>query len=438
MPYLNIGEIKDFLGKTDSTMQIAVLGLGYVGCVTATCLAELGHRVIGVDKDEHKVQNVLNGQAPFYEPGLEELVKSNVAAGRLSATTAAEEGLGDADVALICVGTPSERNGNLGLEQLRRVVESLAGLAAGRTKPLIVAVRSTVFPGTCEEVVMPAFEGNAAVRVVSNPEFLREGAAMKDFMEPSLVVVGGEDRDAVRRVADLYAPLGVDACLVSLRTAEMIKYACNAFHAVKISFANEIGALAGKLEIDAREVMDTLCRDTKLNVSAAYLKPGFAFGGSCLPKDLRALTYRASRLDLNLPLLTSALPSNEQHLKRAIDRVLDLPAVRIGVIGLAFKEDTDDLRESPVVALLEQLIGKGRDLRVYDPQIRMDTIYGANRTFLLESIPHIGRLLDNRLEDTLGWAQTLVVAQKQGTEIAAQIRSSGLPVIDLMAANGRN
>jgi GDP-mannose 6-dehydrogenase len=432
VPYLNIGEIKDFLGKTDSTMQIAVLGLGYVGCVTATCLAELGHRVIGVDKDEHKVQNVLNGQAPFYEPGLEDLVKSNVAAGRLSATTAAEEGLADADVALICVGTPSERNGNLGLEQLRRVVESLAGLAAGRTKPLIVAVRSTVFPGTCEEVVIPAFERNAAVRVVSNPEFLREGAAMKDFMEPSLVVVGGEDRDAVRRVADLYAPLGVDACLVSLRTAEMIKYACNAFHAVKISFANEIGALAGKLGIDAREVMDTLCRDTKLNVSAAYLKPGFAFGGSCLPKDLRALTYRASRLDLNLPLLTSALPSNEQHLKRAIDRVLDLPAVRIGVIGLAFKEDTDDLRESPVVALLEQLIGKGRDLRVYDPQIRMDTIYGANRTFLLESIPHIGRLLDNRLEDTLGWAQTLVVAQKQGTEIAAQIRASGLPVIDLM------
>jgi GDP-mannose 6-dehydrogenase len=432
VPYLNIGEIKDFLGKTDSTMQIAVLGLGYVGCVTATCLAELGHRVIGVDKDGHKVQNVLNGQAPFYEPGLEELVKSNVAAGRLSATTAAEEGLADADVALICVGTPSERNGNLGLEQLRRVVESLAGLAAGRTKPLIVAVRSTVFPGTCEEVVIPAFEGNAAVRVVSNPEFLREGAAMKDFMEPSLVVVGGEDRDAVRCVADLYAPLGVDACLVSLRTAEMIKYACNAFHAVKISFANEIGALAGKLGIDAREVMDTLCRDTKLNVSAAYLKPGFAFGGSCLPKDLRALTYRASRLDLNLPLLTSALPSNEQHLKRAIDRVLDLRAARIGVIGLAFKEDTDDLRESPVVALLEQLIGKGRDLRVYDPQIRMDTIYGANRTFLLESIPHIGRLLDNRLEDTLGWAQTLVVAQKQGTEIAAQIRASGLPVIDLM------
>jgi GDP-mannose 6-dehydrogenase len=413
-------------------MQIAVLGLGYVGCVTATCLAELGHRVIGVDKDEHKVNNVLNGRAPFYEPGLEELVKSNVASGRLSATTSAEDGVRDAEVALICVGTPSERNGNLGLDQLRRVVASLASLAAGRTKPLIVAIRSTVFPGTCEEVVIPAFEGNAAVRVVSNPEFLREGAAMKDFMEPSLVVVGGQDRDAVRRVADLYSPLGVDACLVSLRTAEMIKYACNAFHAVKISFANEIGALAGKLGIDAREVMDTLCQDTKLNVSAAYLRPGFAFGGSCLPKDLRALTYRASRLDLNLPLLESALPSNEQHLKRAIDRVLDLPAGRIGVIGLAFKEDTDDLRESPVVALLEQLIGKGRDLRVYDPQIRLDAIYGANRTFLLDSIPHIGRLLDSRLEETLGWAQYLVVAQKQSGEIAARIRASGLPVIDLM------
>ena len=413
-------------------MQIVVLGLGYVGCVTATCLAELGHRVIGVDKDEHKVTNVLNGQAPFYEPGLEELVKSNVAAGRLSATASAEEGVRDAEVALICVGTPSERNGNLGLDQLRRVVASLAQLAAGRTKPLIVAIRSTVFPGTCEEVVIPAFDGNAAVRVVSTPEFLREGAAMKDFMEPSLVVVGGQDRDAVQRVADLYAPLGVDACLVSLRTAEMIKYACNAFHAVKISFANEIGALAGKLGIDAREVMDTLCRDTKLNVSAAYLKPGFAFGGSCLPKDLRALTYRAARLDLNLPLLESALPSNEQHLKRAIDRVLDLPAGRIGVIGLAFKEDTDDLRESPVVALLEQLIGKGRDLRVYDPQIRLDAIYGANRTFLLDSIPHIGRLLDSRLEDTLAWAQYLVVAQKQSGDIAARIRASGLTVIDLM------
>jgi GDP-mannose 6-dehydrogenase len=413
-------------------MEIAVLGLGYVGCVTATCLAELGHRVIGIDKDQHKVNNVLNGQAPFYEPGLEELVKTNVAAGRLSATTSAEDGVGEADVALICVGTPSERNGNLGLEQLRRVVTSLASLAAGRTKPLIVAIRSTVFPGTCEEVVIPAFDGNAAVRVVSNPEFMREGAAMKDFMEPSLVVVGGQDRDAVRRVADLYAPLGVDACLVSLRTAEMIKYACNAFHAVKISFANEIGALAGKLGIDAREVMDTLCRDEKLNVSSAYLKPGFAFGGSCLPKDLRALTYRASRLDLNLPLLESALPSNEQHLKRAIDRVLDLPPGRIGVIGLAFKEDTDDLRESPVVALLEQLIGKGRDLRVYDPQIRLDAIYGANRTFLLDSIPHIGRLLDSRLEETLGWAQYLVVAQKQSAEIATRIRASGLPVIDLM------
>ena len=413
-------------------MQIAVLGLGYVGCVTATCLAELGHRVIGVDKDQHKVNNVLNGQAPFYEPGLEELVRTNVAAGRLSATTSAEDGVRDAEVALICVGTPSERNGNLGLEQLRRVVASLASLAAGRTKPLVVAIRSTVFPGTCEEVVIPAFAGNAAVRVVSNPEFLREGSAMKDFMEPSLVVVGGQDQDSVRRVADLYAPLGMDACLVSLRTAEMIKYACNAFHAVKISFANEIGALAGKLGIDAGEVMDTLCRDMKLNVSAAYLKPGFAFGGSCLPKDLRALTYRASRLDLNLPLLASALPSNEQHLKRAIDMVLDLPPGRIGVIGLAFKEDTDDLRESPVVALLEQLIGKGRDLRVYDPQIRLDTIYGANRTFLLDSIPHIGRLLDNRLEETLGWAQYLVVAQKQSGEIAARIRASGLPVIDLM------
>ncbi len=297
---------------------------------------------------------------------------------------------------------------------------------------MIVAIRSTVFPGTCEEVVLPALTGHASVAVVSNPEFLREGTAVRDFLEPSLLVVGGLDRAAVQRVADLYTPLGVKACLVSPRTAEMIKYACNAFHAVKISFANEVGALSEKLGIDAHEVMNTLCEDRKLNVSSAYLKPGFAFGGSCLPKDLRALVYRAGRLDLNLPLLASAMSSNDEHLKRGVDAILELPAKRIGMIGLAFKEETDDLRESPVVTLLEQLIGKGRDVRVFDPHIRLDEIYGANRTFILESIPHIGRLLAPNLEQVLGWADHLVLAQKQSETTMEMIRNSGLPVTGLV------
>jgi len=417
--------------------RIAVLGLGYVGCVTAACLASLGHRVFGIDRDEHKVNEIRNGRAPFYEPGLEALVRENTAAGRLTASSSADA-IAEADIALVCVGTPSEKNGNLGLQQLRRAVGEIAAQVRDRpaTKQLTVAIRSTVFPGTVEDVLLPAFANSAAVSVVSHPEFLREGSAVRDFFEPSLLVIGGGDQAAVQRVADLYRPLGATASLVSLRTAEMIKYASNAFHAVKISFANEIGALCEHVEVDGQEVMATLCQDTKLNISPAYLKPGFAFGGSCLPKDLRALVYRAARLDLKFPLLESALPSNEQHLRRAIDAVLDLPAQRIGVIGLAFKEDTDDLRESPVVALLEQLIGKGRDVKVFDPLIRLDAIYGSNQNFILETIPHIGRLLTTSLDQILAWADHLVLAQKQAVGTMERVQVSGLPILDLLRGAG--
>jgi GDP-mannose 6-dehydrogenase len=414
--------------------HIAVLGLGYVGCVTAACLASLGHRVSGVDRDEYKVRQVEHGRAPFFEPGLEDLVRENIQSGRLTVSTSADA-IAQVDIALVCVGTPSEKNGNLALDQLRRSVAEIAEHLPRRGKPLIVAIRSTVFPGTCEELVLPAFADNPAVSVVAHPEFLREGSAVRDFLEPPLLVVGGNNNpEAVQIVADLYRSLGVKASLVSLRAAEMIKYACNAFHAMKITFANEIGALSERVGVDGAEVMATLCEDVKLNSSAAYLKPGFAFGGSCLPKDLRALVYRAARLDLKLPLLESALPSNEQHLKRAIDAVLDLPAQRIGVIGLAFKEDTDDLRESPVVTLLEHLIGKGRKVQVFDPRVRLDVIYGSNRTYILEAIPHIGRLLSGSLDQILGWADHLVVAQKQTGEASERIRASGIPV--LMLVNG--
>jgi GDP-mannose 6-dehydrogenase len=416
-----------------SGARVAVFGLGYVGCVTAACLARLGHSVLGVDRDEFKVRTVNEGRAPFYEPGLADVVRQAANEGRLRATADAAEAVAECDYALLCVGTPSARNGNLSTEQLERVSAEIGGHLRGREKPFVVAVRSTVFPGTCEEVVRKGLGDAPAARVVANPEFLREGNALKDFLEPSLIVVGGDDPEAVRSVADLYGPLGVAPCLVSLRTAEMIKYACNAFHALKVTFANEVGALSDQMGIDGHEVMDTLCRDNLLNISRAYLKPGFAFGGSCLPKDLRALTYRANRLDMELPLLASVLPSNQKHLQRAIEAVLDLPADRIGIFGLAFKENTDDLRESPVVALVEQLIGKGKNLKIYDPHIQLDRIYGSNEQFLMQSIPHIGRLLTG-LDDLLEWSEHIVVAQKPGPEHWDVIGRSGRPLLDLVRA----
>jgi len=411
--------------------RLAVLGLGYVGCVTAACFAHLGYRVVGVDKDAHKVEALRNQQAPFYESGLAELVRSAVADGRLAASLELGEGLADAEVALVCVGTPSERSGDLGLGQLHNVCAEIAAQLEGRPRPLVVAVRSTVFPGTCEEIAARVFHETPQVQLVCNPEFLREGNAVKDFLEPSLVVVGGAEAEAVRRVAGLYRPLRVKPCLVSLRTAEMIKYACNAFHGVKVAFANEIGTLASHMGVRGEEVMQILCRDTRLNISPAYLKPGFAFGGACLPKDLRALVFRAGRLNLDLPLLGSVLPSNRSHLARAIQAVLDLPGRRLGVFGLAFKENTDDLRESPVVTLIEQLRGKGRDIRVFDPHIQLDRIYGSNRDFILRTVPHIGELLVNRLEDVLGWAEHLIVAQRPAAPYVKMLRASRLPALDL-------
>jgi GDP-mannose 6-dehydrogenase len=411
--------------------RVAVLGLGYVGCVTAACLASLGHRVIGVDRDEFKVAQVMEGRAPFYEPGLGEMVQKAAQRGLLTATSRLDGCIEECDITLICVGTPSEPNGNIGLGQLRRACEEIAGHLHRRARPLIVVVRSTVFPGTCEEVVIPALGDRSKFVLVSNPEFLREGVAVKDFVEPALVVVGGEDESAVKRVAALYDTLDVEPCLVTLRTAEMIKYACNCFHALKIGFANEIGSLCGRLDIRANEVMTTLCRDDRLNISPAYLKPGFAFGGSCLPKDLRALTYRASRLDLDLPLLQHVMASNDAHLKRAIERVLSLEAMNIGVFGLAFKENTDDLRESPVVTLIEHLIGKGRELRIFDPHIQLDQIYGSNRQFVLNAIPHVGRLMVGELESMLDWAESVVITQKPSGAAREQIERSGKKIVNI-------
>ena len=413
---------------------IAVFGLGYVGCVTAACFTDLGFRVIGVDVDARKVHAIEDGQSPFFEPGLEPLIAKHLHSGLLTATLSTEEALRDADFAFLCVGTPSAPNGNLNLDYLRKVSTDIAAHLDGRSKPLTVVVRSTVFPGTCDEVVAPAVEPRAAV--VANPEFLREGSAVKDFMEPSLVVVGSRNREAAERVASLFAELPVEASVVALRTAELIKYTCNTFHALKIAFANEIGTLSASLGLDGAEVMETVCRDTKLNISTAYMKPGFAFGGSCLPKDLRALTYRARQLDLDLPLLNSVIPSNEAHISRAFRRVMEMGCRKVGVYGLAFKPNTDDLRESPGVALIERLIGKGCDVKIFDPHIQLDAIYGSNQAFLLSSLPHIGRSMEKNLQGVLGWADVIVVTQEPNAEARQALAHSPVPVIDVASSEG--
>jgi GDP-mannose 6-dehydrogenase len=411
--------------------NVIVMGLGYVGCVSAACFAEIGHSVLGVDRDSTKVEAVRKKKSPFFEAGLDTLIERNVAAGRLQAGPLNEEVLQAADVVMLCIGTPSQANGNIDLDHLRRACGEVSALLRPRTKPLIIAVRSTVFPGTCESLQETIFSHREDVQVVSNPEFLREGTAVKDFMEPSLVVVGGSTGEAAKMVGNLYVGLPGEVSIVSLRTAEMIKYACNAFHAVKIGFANEVGSLATSLGVDPEQVMSTMCKDTKLNISPAYLKPGFAFGGSCLPKDLRALTFRASRLDLKLPMLESILPSNDEHLRRSIREVFDLPGKRIGIFGLAFKEGTDDLRESPVVTIIEHLIGKGRPVRIHDPHIQLDEIYGSNLSFVVSALPHIGRLLTRSLEDLISCSDALVMAQKTTPAALAQMKASGLTVLDL-------
>jgi GDP-mannose 6-dehydrogenase len=411
--------------------NVVVMGLGYVGCVSAACLAEIGHNVLGVDRDINKVDAVRKARSPFYEAGLDRLIQNNVTAGRLLAGALDEKALDTADIVMLCVGTPSQPNGNIDLSHLRRVCEEISAMLRPRTKRLIIAVRSTVFPGTCESLLESVFAHREDVDIVSNPEFLREGTAVKDFMELSLLVVGGSTDDAAQTVADLYASLPGEVSIVSLRTAEMIKYACNAFHALKIGFANEIGSLASSLGVNPEQVMATMCRDTKLNISSAYLKPGFAFGGSCLPKDLRALTFRSSRLDLKLPLLESLLPANDAHLKRSICEVLELPGQRVGIFGLAFKEDTDDLRESPVITLIEYLIGKGREVRIYDPHIQLDEIYGSNLSFVVSALPHISRLLARNLADLVSSSDALVIAQKPTADILGQLTACKLPIIDL-------
>jgi len=418
--------------STISPASIAVVGLGYVGCVTAACLASLGHHVTGVDPDESKVSRILAGRPPFYEPGLEELLAAAVHSGHLCATSSMASI--NVTVVFICVGTPSDCNGDLDLSQLRRSIEDISASLAPDSPPVIVAVRSTVFPGTCEEIVIPMFQNLPQVKILSHPEFLREGSAISDFLEPPLLVFGGADAMAGAQVAALYVKLLASPCFVSFRTAEMIKYACNAFHALKVSFSNEVASFAACVGADGEAVMSTLCKDHTLNISPTYLKPGFAFGGSCLPKDLRAIAYRCSLLGIDLPLLSNILPSNDLHLERCVQRVLRLPRRRLGILGISFKENTDDVRGSPVISLLSALIRNGRELKVYDPRIVLKLIYGTNLNYLLGMIPDIDRLLTSDYTEVLEWADCLVVTQQLPPDLAEAVATSGKPITDLSRA----
>ncbi|MBA3374988.1 MAG: nucleotide sugar dehydrogenase [Actinobacteria bacterium] len=419
-------------------MRVGVFGLGYVGCVSAACLARRGHQVIGVDTNAKKVELIDAGTAPVLEPGLPELVSVEAATGRLSATTDAAAAVTASEVSIICVGTPSASNGSLGLDAVERVARSIgAALPACRERHTIV-VRSTVLPGTTEGVVLPllaaasGLKGGADFGLAVNPEFLREGTAIADFEDPPKTVIGELDTASGDITAALYETLSARVFRVPLRVAEMAKYVDNAFHATKIAFANEIGALCRAFDVDSHEVMAPFLADRKLNISEAYLRPGFAFGGSCLPKDLRALVHAARHADVDVPLLESVLPSNARHLERTIEVVLSLGRRPVGMFGLAFKPGVDDLRESPLVALAEALVGKGYDLRIHDPAVSVSRLIGANREYMLEHLPHLSALLVDDVRGVLNHAEVCIVAASSPEAVAAIASAGNRHIVDLV------
>ena len=396
-------------------MKISVMGLGYVGTVSAACLAQEGHEVIGVDTERLKVDLVNAGRSPVVEKDLGGIIARQVAAGSLSATTDVAAAVQHTDLALICVGTPSLANGGIDLKFVSRVCEQIGSALRTHDGAPAIVLRSTMLPGSMREVVIPALETHSGKRAGSefgvciNPEFLREGTAVHDYFNPPKTVIGELSPASGDLLASLYKGTPGPLIRTDIETAEMVKYADNAWHALKVGFANEIGNLCKALEVDAHRVMDIFCQDTKLNISPSYLKPGFAFGGSCLPKDLRALLYKAKTLDVSAPILGAILPSNEQQIERGVRAVIEKGSKKVGVLGFSFKAGTDDLRESPIVELAERLIGKGYDLRMYDSNVRLASIHGANRDYILNRVPHISRLMVASIDEVLDHADTIVI-----------------------------
>jgi len=396
-------------------MKICVMGLGYVGTVAAGCLAQEGHDVLGVDPEARKVDLINAGKSPIIEKDIGEIISRQVAAGRLAASVDAIDAVQRSDLVLVCVGTPSRGNGDIDLTYVRRVCEQIGAALRSHAGAPAVVMRSTLLPGTMRGVVIPTLESSSGRRagvefgVCINPEFLREGSAVHDYHNPPKTVIGELNPASGELLASLYAHLAAPLVRTDIQTAEMVKYTDNAWHALKVGFANEIGNICKGLDVDGHRVMDIFCKDTKLNLSPTYLKPGFAFGGSCLPKDLRALLYRAKTLDLSLPILSAILPSNEQQIERGVRAVIERGKRKVGVLGFSFKAGTDDLRESPVVELTERLLGKGFDLRIYDNNVSIARIHGANRDYILNRIPHISRLMVPSIGEVMSHAETIVI-----------------------------
>jgi GDP-mannose 6-dehydrogenase len=419
-------------------MRVSVFGLGYVGCVTSTCLAEAGHEVVGVDVNQDKVDMINRAVPPLVEPGLGELLTAVVKTGRLRATASTEEAVKATELALICVGTPGRVTGQLDATALDRVGWQIGRALRARKTPYSVVLRSTVVPGTTERVLLPAVARGTAgasfapLGIAVNPEFMREGSSLRDFAHPPLTLVGSDDPETVAQLESLYAKVNAPFVHTSVRTAEMVKYACNAFHALKVCFANEMADVCDALGADAQEVMRIFRMDKKLNVSEAYLRPGFAFGGSCLPKDLRALLHAARAADVSPTLLAAILPSNEAQVRRAVDAVLATRRRRVGVIGLAFKTGTDDLRESPMVTLVETLIGKGLEVRILDKNVSIARLTGANRRYIEEEIPHIAAVMCEDVPSLLAAAEVLVIGST-GEDATRALEDAGPDhvVIDL-------
>ena len=394
---------------------VSVFGLGYVGCVSAACLANEGFEVIGADVNLSKVNLVASGHATVVEEGIDSLVCSMVSAGRLHATFDPAQAVHHSSISMICVGTPSQPNGSLNLTQVQRVAQQIGHALANKDEHHIVALRSTVLPGTTTGMLIPTLEkasGKRAGRdfsVCMNPEFLREGSSLRDFANPPFTIIGAQDEAVGQEMAKLYAGIKAPLHITDIGVAEMLKYACNAFHGVKVTFANEIGNLCKALGTDSHEVMRLFCEDKKLNISPAYLRPGFAFGGSCLGKDLRALVYRGKELDVETPVLSAALESNRKQVLKAYDMVHGTGRRRVGVLGLSFKAGTDDLRESPIVSLVEMLIGKGHTLSIYDRFVSRAGLIGANREYIEREIPHIWSLMRENLDDVIGESDVIVI-----------------------------
>ena len=421
------------------SQSISIFGLGYVGSVSAACFASMGHRVIGVDISQSKVEMLDSGRSPIVEARMNELVAEANKACRLHATTDPGRAVLGSEVSFVCVGTPSQRNGKLDLSHIEKVAAEIGYALKQKKSHHLVVLRSTVLPGTTETVLVPILERESGKKagdgftVCYNPEFMREASAVADFLEPPYTILGSEHPQHLEPLRELYGKTPGKIFETTIPVAEMVKYLSNAFHAVKVVFANEVGTLAKNLGVDAEAVTEIFTSDTRLNISPAYLSPGFAFGGSCLPKDVRALTYRAKELDLRLPLLESLLPSNLEHIDRAVEAVIGTGKKKIAQLGLSFKAGSDDLRESPQVQVIKRLLGEGLEVRIWDQDVSLGRLAGANRQYIETVIPHIGSLLSDDLEETVKHGEVIIIGNKSASkeELAKYLRRDQI-VIDLV------